>query len=60
MYSQYSNRHRSNAEELINRFPVIEVDGPIAVCDGGNVFTNSSFVAPKLRIAKYTTSMCPT
>lgn len=27
--------HRSNAEELINKVPVIEVDGHLAVCDGG-------------------------
>jgi len=27
--------HRSNAEELINAVPVIEVPGDTAVCDGG-------------------------
>ena len=27
--------HRSNAEELVNKVPVIEVDGMTAVCDGG-------------------------
>merc|ERR1719487_3073609 len=35
-FNPYTNRHRSNAEELINRFPVIEVDGPIAICVGGS------------------------
>lgn len=29
--------HRSNAEELIAQQPVIEVDGPVALCDGGEV-----------------------
>ena len=28
-------KHRSNAEELVNQIPVIEVDGHTAVCDGG-------------------------
>mmetsp|Transcript_7456 Transcript_7456/g.6687 ORF Transcript_7456/g.6687 Transcript_7456/m.6687 type:complete len:122 (-) Transcript_7456:26-391(-) len=28
-------RFRSNAEELISKVPVIEVDGHVAVCDGG-------------------------
>ena len=27
--------HRSNAEALINKVPVIEVSGHVAVCDGG-------------------------
>jgi NADH dehydrogenase (ubiquinone) Fe-S protein 6 len=29
------NPHRSNAQELIARVPVIEVHGNVAVCDGG-------------------------
>lgn len=29
------NLHRSNAQELIARVPVIEVDGHVAMCDGG-------------------------
>ena len=28
-------KHRSNAEELVNQVPPIEVEGHIAVCDGG-------------------------
>ena len=28
-------KHRSNALELIEKQPIIEVDGDIAVCDGG-------------------------
>ncbi len=28
--------HRSNAEKLINEVPVIEVEGHVAVCDGGS------------------------
>lgn len=28
-------KHRSNALELIQKVPPIEVDGDIAVCDGG-------------------------
>ena len=28
-------KHRSNALELIQRQPIIEVDGDIAICDGG-------------------------
>lgn len=27
---------RSNAQELVNKVPVIEVDGHLAVCDGGS------------------------
>ena len=27
--------HRSNAEKLIAKVPVIKVDGHVAVCDGG-------------------------
>merc|ERR1719457_333929 len=30
-----TGKHRSNALELINQQPVIEIDGDIAVCDGG-------------------------
>ena len=26
---------RSNAEELVAKVPVIEVDGPVAICNGG-------------------------
>mmetsp|Transcript_25132 Transcript_25132/g.41869 ORF Transcript_25132/g.41869 Transcript_25132/m.41869 type:complete len:122 (+) Transcript_25132:88-453(+) len=29
-------KHRSNAEELVNSVPVIEVAGHVAVCDGGS------------------------
>ncbi|CAM9361456.1 unnamed protein product, partial [Choristocarpus tenellus] len=29
--------HRSDAEELIAKFPVIEVDGEVALCDGVGV-----------------------
>mmetsp|Transcript_10106 Transcript_10106/g.17781 ORF Transcript_10106/g.17781 Transcript_10106/m.17781 type:complete len:124 (-) Transcript_10106:33-404(-) len=32
---KYDNVHRSNAEELIAKVPVIEVDTDVAVCDGG-------------------------
>mmetsp|Transcript_25950 Transcript_25950/g.79876 ORF Transcript_25950/g.79876 Transcript_25950/m.79876 type:complete len:99 (-) Transcript_25950:257-553(-) len=32
---KYWNPHRSNAEELIAKVPVIKVKGNIAVCDGG-------------------------
>ena len=28
-------KHRSNAEELVSKFPVVEVDADTAVCDGG-------------------------
>lgn len=28
--------HRSNAQEKISHVPVIEVDGTVAVCDGGS------------------------
>jgi NADH dehydrogenase (ubiquinone) Fe-S protein 6 len=28
-------KHRSNALELVNKVPVVEVDGNMAVCDGG-------------------------
>lgn len=27
--------HRSNAEELISKVPIVEVDGTVALCDGG-------------------------
>lgn len=27
--------HRSDAEELIAKVPIVMVDGPIALCDGG-------------------------
>lgn len=34
--SQYKlGWHRSNALELVHQIPVIEVDGDMAVCDGG-------------------------
>lgn len=29
--------HRSNAEELIDQLPIVEVDGPVALCDGGEL-----------------------
>jgi hypothetical protein len=32
-----SNLHRSNAQELIAKVPVIEVAGNVAVCDGGTL-----------------------
>ena len=28
--------HRSNAEELVSKVPVITVNGTVAVCDGGS------------------------
>eukprot|EP00980_Cylindrotheca_fusiformis_P026138 scaffold15472_cov117-Cylindrotheca_fusiformis.AAC.2 len=28
-------KHRSNALELVQKFPVIEVEGEMAICDGG-------------------------
>ena len=35
-YTQYEHGiHRSDAEALINKVPVIEVAGHVAVCDGG-------------------------
>lgn len=30
--------HRSNAEELVAQFPIIEVEGTVALCDGGKCF----------------------
>lgn len=30
-----ANLHRSNAQELVSAVPVIEVDGHVALCDGG-------------------------
>ena len=36
IYLKYQHGlHRSNAEVLINKVPIIEVDGVQAVCDGG-------------------------
>ena len=33
---QYAlGKHRSNALELVQKQPIIEVDGDMAVCDGG-------------------------
>lgn len=33
---QYNHgAHRSNAEELVAQYPVIEVEGTVALCDGG-------------------------
>ena len=29
------NMHRSNAEQLIDAVPIIDVEGSLAVCDGG-------------------------
>jgi NADH dehydrogenase (ubiquinone) Fe-S protein 6 len=29
------NRHRSDAEQRIAKVPVVEVEGNVAVCDGG-------------------------
>jgi uncharacterized Zn-finger protein len=35
-FSPYiEGKHRSNAESLVNSVPPIEVDGHVAVCDGG-------------------------
>ena len=28
-------KHRSNALELVDKQPIIEVDGELAICDGG-------------------------
>mmetsp|Transcript_14323 Transcript_14323/g.21064 ORF Transcript_14323/g.21064 Transcript_14323/m.21064 type:complete len:113 (+) Transcript_14323:70-408(+) len=28
-------RHRSNAQELIAKVPIVEVEGTLAICDGG-------------------------
>lgn len=28
-------KHRSNAMELVHKVPIVEVDGDMAVCDGG-------------------------
>ena len=33
--SDDANRHRSNAEKLINEVPPIKVDANVAMCDGG-------------------------
>jgi uncharacterized Zn-finger protein len=34
---QYTDgMHRSNAEELVNKVPVIECDAHVAICDGGS------------------------
>ncbi len=35
------NMHRSNAQELVSRVPVIEVDAHVAMCDGGGALTRS-------------------
>ena len=36
LIKQYENgKWRSNAQTLINQIPVIEVDGHVAICDGG-------------------------
>jgi uncharacterized Zn-finger protein len=36
MYIQYKlGKHRSNAMELVHKVPIIEVDGNMAICDGG-------------------------
>lgn len=33
---QYNHgAHRSNAEELVAQYPVVEVEGTVALCDGG-------------------------
>lgn len=33
---QYTHgAHRSDAEELVAQFPITEVDGTVALCDGG-------------------------
>jgi NADH dehydrogenase (ubiquinone) Fe-S protein 6 len=33
---QYAlGKHRSNALELVHQYPVVEVDGDMAICDGG-------------------------
>ena len=29
------NRHRSNAEELMDDVPIVKVKGNVALCDGG-------------------------
>ena len=34
---QNSNRHKSISESLIKEVPVIEVDGTMAMCDGGTL-----------------------
>lgn len=31
----FGNKHRSDAEEIVSRVRVIEVDGTVALCDGG-------------------------
>jgi len=28
-------KHRSNALELVHKIPIVEVDGEMAICDGG-------------------------
>jgi uncharacterized Zn-finger protein len=34
-YQYALGKHRSNALELVHQYPVIEVDGDMAICDGG-------------------------
>ena len=35
-FFQYKlGKHRSNAMELVHKVPIIEVDGEMAICDGG-------------------------
>lgn len=40
--------HRSNAQELIARVPVIEVAGKVAMCDGGGGATGHPIEFVKL------------
>ena len=32
---QWQNAHRSNAQELMAKVPVVKVAGTVAMCDGG-------------------------
>ena len=50
---QNSNRHKSISESLIKEVPVIEVDGTVAMCDGGTY--DNLFLQKRSRPAHATT-----
>ena len=52
------NAHRSNAEELINKQPVIKVKGTVAVCDGGGGSLGHPVEYIQLALQKDQPSVC--
>lgn len=50
--------HRSNAEELVNKVPVIEVDGLVAVCDGGGGALGHPLEYIQLHLANKKVNVC--